>query len=524
MLPQPQSTSYHEGFNERLCDAVPVEARRVLDVGCAAGRLGAELKERLDGRYVAGIELDAAAARTAATRLDDVFVIDIEESLPPIEAGSLDCIVFGDVLEHLRDPETALRRLGGLLAADGIVIISVPNVQHASVLKALIRGDFMYQPEGLLDGTHLRFFTDMSFMKLMCDAGFLPQIEYRVASGTGPEFVERATPLLQLHGVSPDGAAAAFDTFQYVFSGTRLQLPDARFADTPISFVVCCDDTDQLESNLRRSPCLDPGTPHELIVLRDQASAAEGYHAGWEQATGELVVFVHQDTYLPRGWDSQLIEQFEAAERRYGPIGVAGAFGCAVDGGAPTPLGRIITRQQTLDLPTPLPASATGVDDALLVMRRDSPLRFDPTLGFHLCGVDLALQAHQQQLAVAVLDLPCVHNSLCRHLTPAFHKSRIRLLEKWPDVRPLHTPMGRLDDMEVQPVLVTWFDERNELAERLALAADRADMLEAKLGATEAKLSATEAELQDRRQHIQNIESSVVWRARGQVNRLLRRG
>ena len=65
----------------------------------------------------------------------------------------------------------------------------------------------------------------------------------------------------------------------------------------------------------------------------DQASAAAGYQAGREQATGDLVVFVHQDVYLPRGWDSQLIEQFAAAERRSGPIGVAGAFGVAVDGG-----------------------------------------------------------------------------------------------------------------------------------------------------------------------------------------------
>ena len=110
-----------------------------------------------------------------------------------------------------------------------------------------------------------------------------------------------------------------------------------------------------------------------------------------------------------------------------------------------------------------------------------------------------------------------MHNSLRRHLTPAFHESRRRLLEKWPDVRPLHAPVGRLDDMEVQPLPVTWFDERNELVERLALATDRADMLDA-------KLDATEADLQDQRQHIQGIESTVVWRARGRVNRLLRRG
>jgi SAM-dependent methyltransferase len=516
MLPQPQPSSYRDGFNPSLCDAVPVSARRVLDVGCAAGRLGAELKQRVEGRYVAGIEIDAEAARVAATRLDDVFVVDVEESLPPIEPGSLDCIVFGDVLEHLRNPEIALRRLGQLLTADGSVIVSVPNVQHASVLKAIVRGDFMYQPEGLLDGTHLRFFTAMSFTKLMCDAGFLPRITYRVPSGAGHEFVERATPLLQLHGVSPDTAVESFDTFQYIFTGTRLQLPDAPFADTPISFVVCSNDPDQLESNLRRSPCLDPGTPHELIVLRDQASAADGYQAGREQATNDIVVFVHQDVYLPRGWDSQLIDQFTSAEHEYGPIGVAGAFGYTIDGDVSTHVGRIVDRQTLLAQPTPLPALVNGLDEVVLVMRRESPLRFDPRLGFHLYGADLSLQAREQRLAVVVLDVPCVHNSLFAHLPPAFAESRDRLLEKWPNVRPVFGSMGRLDDVLVAPLPVTWFDERNDLVERLALATDRADVLHTKLGTTQ-------AELDDRQRHIQNIESSVFWKTRNGINRLLRR-
>jgi len=516
MLPQPQGELYRAGFNTNLCDAVPTGAQRVLDVGCGAGVLGAELKRRLDGRYVAGVEIDTAAARVAAEHLDDVFVIDVETTLPAIAEHSLDCIVFGDVLEHLRDPEAVLRRCGRLLADTGSVIISIPNVQHASVLKGLLRGDFMYQPEGLLDATHLRFFTHMSFMKLMCDAGFLPRIERRVASGVGPEFVERATPLLQHYGVSPEAAIDSFDTFQYIFSGTRLQLPEIPFADTSISFVVNCNDEDQLEANLRRSPCLDPGTPHELIVLRGQDSAADGFRKGAEIATGEILVFVHQDVYLPRGWDSQLIEQFKEAERRFGPLGVAGAFGFLVEDGDATPLGRVIDRQTLLDVPTPLPALATGLDEIVLAMRRDSPLQTDPALGFHLYGVDLALQAHELDLAVVVLNLPCLHNSLFHHLPPEFHESRVQLLEKWPDVRPLHASMGRLDGMEVRSVPPTWFDELTHRAEQFTVESARADALQA-------SLAATEAELEDRRRHIENMEASIFWRVRRRVHRVLRR-
>jgi hypothetical protein len=248
-----------------------------------------------------------------------------------------------------------------------------------------------------------------------------------------------------------------------------------------------------------------------LHVLRDQTSAAAGYQAGWEQATGDLVVFVHQDVYLPRGWDSRLVEQFEAAERAFGPLGVAGVFGFRVgDDGASTPVGRVLDRQTLLDEPTPLPAAVTGLDEVVLVVRRDSPLRFDPELGFHLYGTDLALQASAAGLPVAVLDAPCLHNSLFSSLPPAFHASRRHLLAKWPDVRPLHASMGRLDTMVEQPPAPTWFDEYVELRARVP--------------ALEAELATTTAELDDRRRHIHNMETSVFWRARNGVHRALHRG
>jgi 2-polyprenyl-3-methyl-5-hydroxy-6-metoxy-1,4-benzoquinol methylase len=142
---------------------VPSRAKRILDVGCARGRLGHELKLQDPTRYVVGVEQDPDAAKAAGERLDDVFVLDVQVDTPPIEPGSLDCLLLGDVLEHLVDPEEVLRRYRGLLRDDGLVLVSVPNIQHFSVIKNLLRGDFMYQPSGLLDGTHLRFFTYMSF-------------------------------------------------------------------------------------------------------------------------------------------------------------------------------------------------------------------------------------------------------------------------------------------------------------------------------------------------------------------------
>jgi 2-polyprenyl-3-methyl-5-hydroxy-6-metoxy-1,4-benzoquinol methylase len=142
MFPQPQPDQYFDGFNERLLAAVPPGAARILEVGCARGRLGHELKRQDPSRYVAGVELNADAALAAKERLDEVFVLDVQAEVPPADPASFDCLVFGDVLEHLVDPEDVLRRYRRLLAPGGLVLVSLPNIQHFSTVKTLLRGDF----------------------------------------------------------------------------------------------------------------------------------------------------------------------------------------------------------------------------------------------------------------------------------------------------------------------------------------------------------------------------------------------
>jgi SAM-dependent methyltransferase len=514
MFPQPQPDTYYDGFNERLFDVVPARVRRILEVGCARGRLGQELKRQDPSRFVAGVELDPDAARVAKERLDETFVLDVQADVPPIDPGSLDCILFGDVLEHLLDPEAVLNRYRDLLAPDGIVLCSIPNVQHFSVIKNLLRGDFMYQPFGLLDSTHLRFFTQMSFAKLMLDAGFLPKIEDRIRSGQAQHLVEPAAPLLTDCRVHPDMALEPLDTFQYIVSGSKLPDAPPGFATTPITFVACVNDDDQLESNLLRSPCLDPGTPHEVILMRGQTSAADGFNAALEKARHNLVVFVQQGVYLPRGWDSRFLEQFGAAERRFGSVGVAGVFGYTFGPDGRTDLGRVLDQQVLYDMPALLPAAADGLNETVLAVRRDTPLRFDPALGFHLYGADLCLSSRNLGLPIAVLDVPCLHNSLLGYLPPAFHSARERLLGKWPDVRPLYSSVGQLDTMEPRPVPTTWAED---LRERVAL-------LDRELAATRDELASTRAEFDDRLQHIANMEASVFWKLRNLVHRFLRRG
>lgn len=146
--------------------------KRVLDVGCASGYLAAALVER--GNEVSGVEIDPEAAEVARPHLKQLYVGDIEDADLAAEFGAnrFDVVIFADVLEHLRDPERVLRASRHLLSDGGYVVVSIPNVAHGAVRLALLRGRFEYRPLGLLDATHLRFFTRSSFLELVAGGGF----------------------------------------------------------------------------------------------------------------------------------------------------------------------------------------------------------------------------------------------------------------------------------------------------------------------------------------------------------------
>ena len=184
-----------------------------------------------------------------------------------------------------------------------------------------------------------------------------------------------------------------------------------RCDDAPVSFLACVSDGPTLESNLLRSPCLIGGSPHEVVAVKNCPSAAAGLNLGLERAQCEFVVCVHQDVYLPAGWDRCLMQQLQEAERRFGPIGVAGVDGVGEviepeDSGQPLRaerIGWVVDRGRVLRDGPELPAQVATLDELLLVVRRDSGLRFDPDLGFHLYGADICLQARERGLAVVAL-------------------------------------------------------------------------------------------------------------------------
>jgi Glycosyltransferase like family/Glycosyl transferases group 1 len=229
-----------------------------------------------------------------------------------------------------------------------------------------------------------------------------------------------------------------------------------------LSFVVCVSDNAILNANLLASPCLaGPGSPHEVLAIHDAPSAAAALNLAIPKARNALVICVHQDVYIPKGWDVCLAQQLEEAERRFGPIGVAGVYGVGqvIAPNDPTqPLGTerigwVNDRGRLLGDGTELPARVATLDELLLIVRQDTPLRFDPELGSNLYGADICLQAHEQGLAVVALGALCHHNSPSVGLPEAFYRSAELFARKWGQRLPVATPRAVIGSRGVVQVL-----------------------------------------------------------------------
>jgi 2-polyprenyl-3-methyl-5-hydroxy-6-metoxy-1,4-benzoquinol methylase len=161
----------YQGWNPNIFRLVE-NNMKVLDIGCAAGFLGKALKEEKKC-LVVGMDIDRECIELAKTNLDEVITGDIEE----IEKLSFpekffDIIIFGDVLEHLRSPERALLKSKRYLSDSGYIIVSVPNIACINIRAKLLLGRFNYENVGILDKTHLRFFTLKTTINLLNECGF----------------------------------------------------------------------------------------------------------------------------------------------------------------------------------------------------------------------------------------------------------------------------------------------------------------------------------------------------------------
>ena len=167
---------YQDFVNAPLLDMVQPTPARVLELGCATGMFGQALKQRFPAASVVGIEQGRAAAALAATRLDRVIcgrLEDLDLAAEGLRPGEFDALVAADVLEHVVNPWDVLVRVKPLLAPNAQVLASIPNVRNAMLLDALVsQGRWEYGPRGLLDITHLRFFTLFEIRRMFEETGY----------------------------------------------------------------------------------------------------------------------------------------------------------------------------------------------------------------------------------------------------------------------------------------------------------------------------------------------------------------
>ena len=166
----PVIKGYHTGLRNEILELVPTSAKRILDLGCATGALGKALKQR-QACHVTGIEINKEAAQLAAKDLDAVYQDNLNRFDPAYLTQKYDCIIFADILEHLINPWPVLKKFADVLTDDGVVVTSIPNVGHPAVARQIQNGLFRYEIAGILDITHLRFFTKTSIFQLFYRAG-----------------------------------------------------------------------------------------------------------------------------------------------------------------------------------------------------------------------------------------------------------------------------------------------------------------------------------------------------------------
>lgn len=175
--------NYYSHSRSEILPFVPPSLKVALDVGCASGNFGQGLK-KMHGCTVWGVEPDKSAAILAKEKLDNVINAPFTEELD-FQEQKFDAIFFNDVLEHLVDPAGALKVAKEHLTKEGVVIASIPNILHFETIANIIKTrDWKYEEAGIMDKTHLRFFSKKSVIRLFEQTGF----KVEVVEGLNPKY------------------------------------------------------------------------------------------------------------------------------------------------------------------------------------------------------------------------------------------------------------------------------------------------------------------------------------------------
>lgn len=220
-VPAMGQTPAHSIVNHDLLALMPAQAQRVVEVGCMHGALAAAYRARHPETFYTGIDIVPEYAAVAQRHCQRALAGDIESFSDDTWASLFpsDCWVFGDCLEHLRDPWRIVRRIRLGIAPQGCLVACVPNAQHWSVQMRLATGLFRYEDSGLLDRTHVRWFTRVTLVEMFQQAGWRVErgLSRRLPQAAPPALMEGIRQIARASGANPDQAAEDATVFQYLF-------------------------------------------------------------------------------------------------------------------------------------------------------------------------------------------------------------------------------------------------------------------------------------------------------------------
>ncbi len=225
---------------------------------------------------------------------------------------------------------------------------------------------------------------------------------------------------------------------------SRCHLPNAMSSPLIVTFVVAVNSRDVLRQNLLASPCLRGSHAHQVILLEGFTSAAQAYNSALNDCVNDIVVFVHQDVYLPGAWLLDLSASLNLLAKSDPEWGVLGCWGHTQQGRG---FGFVYTNGHGVDgEPFERPMPVQTLDEIVLIIRRSSNLRFDGDLpDFHFYGTDLCLAAASKGKKCYAISAFCIHNARWYHSYPeAFYRCYRHIKNSWREYLPIQTSCIRI--------------------------------------------------------------------------------
>lgn len=446
------ASQVHDPAFQRLLKALPA-AQRVLELGCGKGELAKAYKQRHPACHWVGIDSRAHVMAAARHNMDETLCIDLAREPITVFDARFDLIVINR-LEHLPRAADVLADLGALLQPGGTMIVRAENHARLSTIARLIEADLSTGVAALpgdvagMDAAHPRMQSHSSLYKLLMDAGWMPTL---LDNEPDAPIDDRLTAAARYMGEAlgvPQGCVDRVHRMKHLIIRAQRLFDASAAAEGKALFDVVVPTTNdqQLRVNVEQSPGLTE-VGARIISYRHASSPAEALAESLQHVQSDWVLLCHQDIYFPHGFGERLnalLATIAPEQRASTLIGFVG-MGINRQTEQPEPAGFVIDRLNMADFPES--DAAVSIDEAALLISRDSIHKIDPLIGWHLWATDLCLSSIcTHRVFPRIVRLPIYHNSQTGWRLPdGFFDSALYLRQKYPQFDTIHTLCGALD-------------------------------------------------------------------------------